>query len=79
VPVLVTDRVGAAPLVTETGAGAVWTPPEPLGPLITDLIARRGQVTQAGRRLVRRLDPGRLAAQLFSDLDEAAERNRSRR
>jgi glycosyltransferase involved in cell wall biosynthesis len=79
VPVLVSERVGAAPLVTETGAGAVWTPPEPLGPLVTDLIARREQVAEGGRRLVQRLDPDRLAAQLFSDLDVAAERNRSRR
>jgi glycosyltransferase involved in cell wall biosynthesis len=79
VPVLVSECVGAAPLVTETGAGAVWAPPEPLGPLVTDLIARREQVTQGCRNLVRRLDPDRLATQLFSDLDAAVERNRSRR
>lgn len=79
VPVLVSERVGVAPLVIETGAGAVWTPPEPLGPLVSDLIARRAQVAEGGKRLVERLDPNRLAEQLFSDLDEAAERNRSRR
>jgi glycosyltransferase involved in cell wall biosynthesis len=77
-PVLVSEHVGAAPLVTETGAGAVWTPPEPLGPLVTDLIARREQVREGAQRLVQCLDPGRLAAQLFADLDEAAERNRGR-
>jgi glycosyltransferase involved in cell wall biosynthesis len=79
VPLLVTDRVGAAPLITETGAGSIWTPPEPLGPLVTDLIARRGQVTEGCRSLVRCLDPDKLACQLFSYLDEAAERKRSRR
>jgi glycosyltransferase involved in cell wall biosynthesis len=77
-PVLVSEHVGAAPLVKETGAGAVWTPPEPLGPLVTGLIARREQVREGGKRLVQRLDPGRLAAQLFSDLDRAAERGRGR-
>lgn len=79
VPVLVSEQVGAAPLVIETGAGAVWTPPEPLGPLVTDLIARRAQVVKGAQRLVQRLDPGCLADQLFVHLDEAAERNRSRR
>lgn len=78
-PVLVSERVGAAPLVTETGAGAVWTPPEPLGPLAADLTARREQVAEGGRRLVRRLDPDALADQLFTDLAKAAERNRRRR
>lgn len=78
VPVLVSERVGVAPLVTATGAGAVWTPPESLGPLVTDLIARRVQIAEGGRRLVQFLDPDRLADQLFLDLDAAAERNRSR-
>jgi glycosyltransferase involved in cell wall biosynthesis len=77
-PVLVSERVGVAPLVSETGAGAIWTPPQPLGPLVTGLIARREQVAEGGRRLVQRLDPDRLAAALFADLDEAAERNRGR-
>jgi glycosyltransferase involved in cell wall biosynthesis len=78
VPLVVSDRVGAAPLVIATGAGSVWTPPEPLGPLVTDLIARRGQVMEGGRSLVQCLDPDKLACQLFSYLDEAAECNRSR-
>ena len=44
VPVLVGPRVGAAPLVVETGAGAIWWPPAPLGAAIDSLLARRDRV-----------------------------------
>ena len=79
-PVIVAPSVGAAPLVVECGAGAVWQPGSPLGPVVAELIARRAEIAAGGRKLVARLDPNALADQLFADLDAAAERNaRARR
>jgi len=74
VPVLVDSRVGTAPLVLETGAGAVWTQPEPLGPAVARLTANRPAIAAAGRALTDRLDPSILADQLFAELDAAFER-----
>jgi glycosyltransferase involved in cell wall biosynthesis len=74
VPVLVGAKVGAAPLVVECGAGAVWSPSDPLGPAVADLIGRRTQIAAGGRELVQRLDPVRLADELFAELEAAAER-----
>jgi glycosyltransferase involved in cell wall biosynthesis len=78
VPVLVGPKVGAAPLVLDHGAGAVWWPPDPLGPAVAGLVARRAEIATAGRALVAHLDPKLLADQLFIELDQAANRRRSR-
>lgn len=77
VPVLVGPKVGAAPLVVHSGAGAVWADDAPLGPLVAQMIAARPRIARAGAELVGRLDPATLADQLFADLDAVAERNRS--
>ncbi len=74
VPVLVDSCVGAAPLVLETGAGAVWSQTEPLGPAVARLTANRPAVAEGGRVLTDRLDPSLLADQLFAELDAAVER-----
>lgn len=79
VPVLVSERVGAAALVVECGAGAVWDPSENLGQAVARLIADRHRIAVGGQRLVARLAPAQLADQLFADLDLAAGRNQARR
>jgi len=78
VPVLVDSRVGAAPLVLETGAGAIWSQSEPLGPAVARLVANRPGIAAAGRALTDRLAPSLLADQLFAELDGAVERRRRR-
>lgn len=79
VPTLVGPRVGAAPLVVETGAGAVWSPEEPLGPAVARVLADRAKVAAGARELVRRVNPRLLADQLFAALDAAAERKQASR
>jgi glycosyltransferase involved in cell wall biosynthesis len=79
VPVLVGEKVGAAPLVLECGTGAEWRPSQPLGPAVAALTARRPEIAAAGKSLVQRLDPRLLADQLFADLDAAAEQRSKNR
>ena len=78
VPALMTATVGAAPLAVETGAGAVWDSFARLRPQVDRLIARRSQMAGGGAELVDRLNPTRLADQLFAALEAAAERNRGK-
>jgi len=79
VPVLVGPQVGAAPLVLAEDAGEVWLPGTPLGPEVRKLIARREAIAANGARVLERVDPARLADQLFADLTAAAESNRATR
>jgi len=79
VPVLVGPQVGAAPLVLAEDAGEVWLPGTPLGPEVRKLIARREAIAANGARVLERVDPERLADQLFADLTAAAESNRATR
>lgn len=76
VPVLVSDAVGTARLVRETGAGEVWTCDEPLGALASRLARHRVQYADGSRRLVERLDPARLADARFAEFERAADQNR---
>ena len=77
VPVLVGPGVGAGPLVTAEGVGDVWLPGTPLGPAVARLIERRPSMYDAADRVIAKVDPQRLADQLFADLDAAAERKRA--
>jgi glycosyltransferase involved in cell wall biosynthesis len=79
VPVLVGPGVGAAPLVLAEDAGEVWLPGTPLGPEVRRLMARRAAIAENGARVLARIDPQRLADQLFADLAAAADRNRATR
>jgi glycosyltransferase involved in cell wall biosynthesis len=79
VPVVVGPNVGAGPLLLEAGAGAVWRADLPLRPIVDGLLASRSDIARAGLSLIDRVSPERLAAQLFADLDAAAERNRMSR
>jgi hypothetical protein len=79
VPVLVGPGVGAGPLVTAEGIGEVWQPGTPIRPGVERLMQRRGSMRGAATRVIDKLDPHRLADQLFADLDAAAERNRAAR
>jgi glycosyltransferase involved in cell wall biosynthesis len=79
VPVLYAPGVGAGPLVEAEGAGAEWRPGTRLGPLVRDLVNRRADLRAAGARVIARVDPARLADQLFEHVDRAADRSRANR
>ena len=69
VPVVVSEQVGLCAEVQRTGAGVVWDPTEPLGPIVFELIANRAQYAAGGALLAAGLDPGTLADTLFAEID----------
>lgn len=74
VPLLVSEAVGSASLVTETGAGLIWNGREPLRPALDAVLADRATFVEGGGRLVARLDPDRLADERFAEIDAVRER-----
>jgi glycosyltransferase involved in cell wall biosynthesis len=79
VPVLVGPGVGAGPLAVTEGVGEVWEPGTPIGPAVARMMRRRPTMHDAAARVIEKVDPKRLAGQLFADLNAAADRNRSAR
>ena len=65
VPVIATSGVGNLPALLGYGAGAVWDPGTPLGPIVRDLTARRGAFQAGARRMADALSKARQSARLL--------------
>ena len=73
-PVVVTPTVGAAPHLAEFGAGLIWNPAEPLGPLVRQAVLRRRELGAGAARMADGLSAERRAAALVEIWNRVAAR-----
>lgn len=78
VGVIVTPEVGAGEHLSRHGAGVIWRPPEPLGPLLRGVVDNRASLVAGSRRLCDELGMEAYAARLRAAWDDVASRRQRR-
>jgi glycosyltransferase involved in cell wall biosynthesis len=77
VPVICTPEVGALPHFLEFGAGEMWTPPEPIGPLARWMAANREQYLPRIQAMANHLSEPRYARRLLEICNDIATAKRT--
>lgn len=75
-PVIMSPQVGAAPHLVEHGAGVVWNPPEPLGPLVRHVVADRSQFNAGAAKMAEAYSESKRAEKLAEIWERAAAEKR---
>jgi glycosyltransferase involved in cell wall biosynthesis len=68
-PVIVTSEVGNLPSLLKYGAGVVWQPVEPLGPVVRRVVAEREAFLAGARKMATELSEARYGRRLLDVYD----------